>query len=300
MTTPFVAVSQRADRRPQALLVSWVRTHPVAAFLAWFFPIGWGIVFSRALFDASIPIEPFLIASTAVGLLLPTLVITRLVDGSSGVEALLRRMPPPRAAIGWYALAFLGVPVLATALATVFSGPPAVTPSALLEGLLVNSAVTFATTRAQGAVLDIRRLVSALRPPALDELGLVGALRQVARAAEPNPASVRVEVSGPEVPLPAAVEVAAFRIAQEALTNVSRHAHARSCAIRLRCSEAAVELDVEDDGLGVSSEGRAGVGLGSMRERAEELGGTFVLEHRAEGGTRVRAVLPLARGAVSS
>jgi len=50
----------------------------------------------------------------------------------------------------------------------------------------------------------------------------------------------------------------------------------------------------------VSSEGRAGVGLGSMRERAEELGGTFVLEHRAEGGTRVRAVLPLARGAVSS
>jgi signal transduction histidine kinase len=154
--------------------------------------------------------------------------------------------------------------------------------------------------RAQGAVLDIRRLVSALRPPALDELGLAGALRQVARAAEPNPASVRVEVSGPEVPLPAAVEVAAFRIAQEALTNVSRHAHARSCAIRLRCSEAAVELDVEDDGVGVSSEGRAGVGLGSMRERAEELGGTFVLEHRAEGGTRVRAVLPLARGAVSS
>jgi signal transduction histidine kinase len=97
-------------------------------------------------------------------------------------------------------------------------------------------------------------------------------------------------------PLPAAVEVACYRIAQEALANVTRHARARTCRIRFSIHDADETLEVEivDDGVGVTEDRRAGVGMTSMRERAAELGGTCVVAPRSSPGTRVLARLPLA------
>ena len=147
--------------------------------------------------------------------------------------------------------------------------------------------------RAQSAVADVRRLVYGLRPPALDELGLVGALRQLVTSAElPLSATVETPVA-PPAPLSAAVEVAAYRIAQEAFTNVVRHARAARCTIRLEASDGALQLSIEDDGVGLAELEPRGVGLGSMRERAEELGGTFSVAPRATGGIRVDVMLPL-------
>lgn len=147
------------------------------------------------------------------------------------------------------------------------------------------------------ALLDVRRLVDDLRPPALDELGLVGALRQ--RAGQlgwrADGVPVRVQVDAPtQVPaLPAAVEVATYRIATEALTNVVRHSAASSAMVRLSCGDR-LEVTVLDDAT--SAEGPAswvpGVGLQAMRERAVELGGDFAAGPSAAGG-RVRASFPL-------
>jgi signal transduction histidine kinase len=92
--------------------------------------------------------------------------------------------------------------------------------------------------------------------------------------------------------LPAAVEVAAYRIALEAVTNAARHADARTCTLRISLDRD-LELEVTDDGRGVPSDYRAGVGLASMRERAAELGGTFRVEPAPGHGTRVLASLPL-------
>jgi signal transduction histidine kinase len=153
----------------------------------------------------------------------------------------------------------------------------------------------------RGAAADIRCLVYALRPPALDSLGLVGALHKSAAQCERDD-SLRVDVEAPETipPLPAAVEVACYRIAEEALTNVVRHAEARTCALSLTIDEGELRLEVRDDGRGLpdsraGESRRAGVGLTTMRERAAELGGKVVVEALPEGGTCVRAELPLPR-----
>ncbi|SRR6266849_6397987 len=145
----------------------------------------------------------------------------------------------------------------------------------------------------QATMADIRQLVYALRPPALDELGLVTALcEQATQYQQVGGLQVTVEAPTALPPLPAAVEVAAYRIALEALTNVVRHAQAHTCCIILTLSDALL-LDILDDGRGFPPTLRAGVGLASMRERAAELGGTCVIEARPEGGTRVYACLPL-------
>jgi signal transduction histidine kinase len=146
----------------------------------------------------------------------------------------------------------------------------------------------------RGAIADIRRLVYDLRPPALDDLGLLEALRQLAEryGSKDEPLSVLVEAPEDLPNLPAAVEVAIYRIAQEALTNVARHARARDCVVRLAVNED-VALEIVDDGVGIPEERAAGVGLSSMRERASELGGSCVVEKVPEGGTRVLVRLPL-------
>jgi signal transduction histidine kinase len=144
---------------------------------------------------------------------------------------------------------------------------------------------------AQAATAEIRRVVYALRPPALDELGLASALQE--QAAQYSQGGLRVSVHVPErlPPLPAAVEVAAYRIAQEALTNVLRHSRARQCTVCLAIGDG-LRLEIADDGQGVNG-GRPGVGLTSMRERAEELGGACSVAPGEHGGTVVRARLPL-------
>jgi signal transduction histidine kinase len=154
------------------------------------------------------------------------------------------------------------------------------------------------TARTQEAVTDVRRLVYGLRPPALDDLGLLGALRTQAAHGDHNGLSVTIEAPGELPPLPAAVEVAAYRICQEALTNVARHAGASNCLVRLAPDEEAnvLRVEVADDGQGIVEDRSAGVGLHSMRERAEELGGSCVVESLPARGTSVRAILPLARG----
>jgi signal transduction histidine kinase len=152
---------------------------------------------------------------------------------------------------------------------------------------------------AQDAVTDIRRLVYGLRPPALDDLGLLGALRESAAQYRAKGLSVSVEATGGDglPPLSAAVEVAAYRIAQEALTNVARHAGANTCTVYLALDEGVLHVEVRDDGRGIpdpqEDAARAGVGLTSMRERVGELGGSLVVEPLPEGGTLVHARLPL-------
>ncbi len=154
------------------------------------------------------------------------------------------------------------------------------------------------TAQTQEAVADVRRLVYGLRPPALDDLGLTGALK--AQAAHGDHGGLRVSVEAPESdglpPLPAAAEVAAYRIVQEAVTNAARHAGGRNCTVRISPDEGAgvLRLEVTDDGRGIPEDRPAGVGLSSMRERAAELGGSCAVEALPSGGTRVAATLPLA------
>ena len=145
----------------------------------------------------------------------------------------------------------------------------------------------------KGAVSDIRRLTDDLRPPVLDELGLLAALRSTI-GAQFSRGGMRVHVEGPEeMPnLPAAVEVAAYRIVQEAVTNVARHANAESCFVRFRVGEG-LALEILDDGDGLPEPLSLGVGLESMRERTAELGGTFSIEALPERGTKVMAHIPL-------
>jgi signal transduction histidine kinase len=146
------------------------------------------------------------------------------------------------------------------------------------------------------AIADIRRLVHGLRPPALDELGLVGALQRLADGIGTGGLRIAVDVPAELPPLPAAVEVAAYRVVQEALTNVVRHADAGSACVRLGVGPETLTVEVIDDGNGLPVDPVAGVGLASMRERAAEMGGTCRVEGAPEGGTRVLAVLPRGEG----
>ncbi|WP_067468478.1 sensor histidine kinase [Actinomadura macra] len=139
---------------------------------------------------------------------------------------------------------------------------------------------------------DVRRLVHDLRPPSLDQFGLVGAVEQLAERFQGRSLRVTMHCAGELAALPAAAEEAAYRIVGEALANVSRHAGAARCEVRLTAGQEALEVEIADDGQGVPSGALVGVGLVGMRERAEELGGHCVVSARPGGGTRVRAVLP--------
>ncbi len=151
--------------------------------------------------------------------------------------------------------------------------------------------------QSQTAILDIRRLVYNLRPPALDDLGLAAALKAGAAQYQNSGVDIAVIVPQPLPLLPAAVEVAAYRIAQEAITNVVRHAGAQMCEVRLAltCPQEQEGLCIEilDNGRGLKPNQHAGVGLQSIRERTAELGGRCVIETRDGGGTRISAWLPL-------
>lgn len=145
-------------------------------------------------------------------------------------------------------------------------------------------------TGVRQATADIRRLVYELRPPMLDEFGLTDALRNL----NPTDGLARtVTVPDPVPPLPAAVEVAIYRITAEALHNAARHAAATRCAVELTFGQDAVALTVTDDGRGLPETYLAGVGHHSMRERSTELGGTIDIGPADGGGTRVAATFPM-------
>jgi len=145
-------------------------------------------------------------------------------------------------------------------------------------------------------VADIRRIIDDLRPPTLDQLGLLAALRSFADRLSSRDGALQVEVQAadPLPALPAAVEVAAFRIATEAMTNVARHATAKLCRLRLEIADD-LRIEIWDDGTGIPVEGghSGGVGIASMTERAAEIGGDCVVGSAAGGGTVVVAHLPL-------
>lgn len=143
----------------------------------------------------------------------------------------------------------------------------------------------------RSATAEIRRLVYDLRPPLLDELGLVGAIKSFRF---PGP-DFCFEVHAPEpMPdLPAAVEVAAYRIASEVLHNVVKHAQATECLVNIAVSDGSLTLSIADNGKGMDQVYTAGVGLASMRERAAELGGSLTVRTCQDGGACVTATLPL-------
>lgn len=148
--------------------------------------------------------------------------------------------------------------------------------------------------RMRRTVTEVRRVVDELRPPALDQLGLAEALREhlSVYAGSPDGTAVTLSVGRLLTELPAATEVAAYRIAAEAVANAVRHGYARHCDVALRETEGGLLVEVSDDGTGIAGAARAGVGLQSMRERATEIGGRFDLVTGPQG-TTVRAVLPL-------
>jgi two-component system NarL family sensor kinase len=164
----------------------------------------------------------------------------------------------------------------------------AVTEPAAADQLLAE-----AQQDAQAAIEDVRRLARDLRPAALDDLGLAEALRDRLGRLLGDGCQLDFDADLPEEVLPAAVEVAVYRIASEAVLNVARHAGATRCVVRLRADGSVLILLVEDDGTGLG-DAVPGVGLRSLRERAEELGGTIQLTSGSQGGTCVRAELSIA------
>jgi signal transduction histidine kinase len=151
-------------------------------------------------------------------------------------------------------------------------------------------------TEIAGAVEDVRHIIDELRPAALEEVGLVQALRERAASLAARSASgmvIQVRAAEPMPSLPEPVEIAAFRIAEEAMTNVLRHARASRCEVRVEVGDALV-LSVSDDGVGLPGQTRPdGIGLTSMRQRATDLGGDCTVGPADPSGVIVRARLPL-------
>jgi len=140
-------------------------------------------------------------------------------------------------------------------------------------------------------VSEVRRIVEGLRPPAIDELGLFGAVAELGRElAVPSGLSLELALPEQHPALPAAVEVAAYRVAQEAITNVVRHAGATRCRVAATVSDERLVLEVQDDGRGGAGV-NGGIGLRSMRDRADEIGGTVEIAS-ADCGTSVTLSLP--------
>jgi signal transduction histidine kinase len=150
---------------------------------------------------------------------------------------------------------------------------------------------------AADALAELRRTLAGLRPAILDDLGLASAIRWYAHE-HLEKTGVRAQVQVPDAPLnlPPAVTIALFRITQEAVNNILRHAGAKNANIRLNCADCLVSLDVEDDGVGFER-GQADqlkqLGLLGMRERAELLGGGLVVDSAPGRGTRLHASIPL-------
>ncbi|CAL9445723.1 hypothetical protein SUDANB60_02322 [Streptomyces sp. enrichment culture] len=145
--------------------------------------------------------------------------------------------------------------------------------------------------RLRSTVTDLRTLVQGLRPAVLDQLGLPGALRELL-AGYDTPAC-HSSIDGVCDSLPAAVEVAAYAIAAEAVANAVRHSAASRLELTAHLENTVLILSIRDNGRGIPPKHRAGVGLRSMRERAAEVGGRLEVTTAPDEGTLVRAALPV-------
>jgi signal transduction histidine kinase len=164
----------------------------------------------------------------------------------------------------------------------------------LANGRTVDEHVAILREDLRATVLEVRRIVEGLRPPALDELGLAGALDQVAQRLSAGSRTEIVLDLECLPTLPAAVEVAAFRVTSEAITNVVRHADATTCRVHVGVRDNVLHIEVDDDGVWTADSEGGGNGLQTMRDRVEELRGDFCLQRGS--GTQVRARLPLTIG----
>ncbi len=151
-----------------------------------------------------------------------------------------------------------------------------------------------ATPRLKSTVDEVRAVIQGLRPAVLDNLGLAAALRELGGSFTAPGFAVSVHVADLAA-LPAAVEVAVYRIAAEALTNAARHSRGTSACLRVEQQGDTLLVNVHDDGGGCPPDPSSnGLGIASMQQRALELGGTFAL-HTGNGGrgTRMEATLPV-------
>jgi signal transduction histidine kinase len=165
-----------------------------------------------------------------------------------------------------------------------------------LEGEVSRSAASGLRELVVGTLQDVRRLAVELRPKALDDFGLVAALERLAATfSEQTGIEVDLEAALPEERLPAPVETALYRIVQESLTNVVKHARAHRVSILVTRRGEAVAAVVEDDGAGFDPDAtrEGGVGLLGMRERLALLGGRLDVESRPGGGTALAVEVPL-------
>jgi signal transduction histidine kinase len=161
----------------------------------------------------------------------------------------------------------------------------------------MRGAMREATQQLTGDIESLRALIAELRPPALDQLGLAPALASLAqRTGAGNGLEVRADVELPDdrrlVP---ELETTVYRVVQESLTNVVKHARASSIDIAVRCADDAVDVSVVDDGIGFDTDAtvEVGFGLAGMRERVELSGGELSVLPGARAGTVIRARLPL-------
>jgi signal transduction histidine kinase len=183
-----------------------------------------------------------------------------------------------------------------SALTAILLGLAAIDTAATLPE--AHHASTALREKARSALENVGRMAFELRPPALDQFGLVTALKDLLGALEEQGGpKVELEFDPPGgARLPTKVETAVFRITQEALTNVVKHAEAKSVDIRLACRDRSVVLSVEDDGIGFSGAQEAGAGLGlvGMRERVASVDGALDIESKRGAGTRLTVEIPLA------
>ena len=149
---------------------------------------------------------------------------------------------------------------------------------------------------AQAMVTEVRRIVHGLRPPALDDVGLYGALELLVNGFATPALQTAIHLPETQPTLSAALEVAIYRIVQEALTNISKHARARTTTVALEAGDHLLVLSICDDGVGIPAQPDMGMGLHSMRERAEELGGILTVRPNTPKGSCVTARFPLDTG----